>query len=338
MRVPLRPTLPKMATVLLACLAAVALAGCATPSNARHKALTLVEAKAIVAAFEARQVPPSSAVVVAPGEAGALEVLKSDRLDAFPAAIAAIASMEARDDAGGDVDVTGVALRAQLHLAWAEAELTVAEVLARTATSLDTTVRALEVRGDQGVEEQQHLERERERIASYRETDEALRLLAAEHVDAGYREADLVIQHAPDNYVGYRVAADAARLRNQWQRFGELLTRVEAHNPDSNGLRFLRGVAAWMRDGDASTAAGFFRSALQHDPAFVRAQAQLVLVAPTIMEQHRELEALKAMSPDHQIVRWAGPGIDVAHTAAVERQALIDAAMGLPTSSSPQPE
>lgn len=319
-------------------MAGVLVAGCATSPVVSRAALTLAEAKAIVASFEARQVPPRSAAVVLAGETDVMAVLKSDRLDGFPLAIAAIPATEVRDDAGGDVDIDAVALRAQLYLAWGEAELTVAEVLARTATALDTTVRGLELRSGQSSEEQQRLDEERARIVSYRQIDEALRLLAAEHVDAGYREADLVIQRAPDNYVGYRVAADAARLRNQWRRFGELLTRVEAHNPDSNGLRFLRGVASWMRDGDASAAAGHFRSALQHDPAFVRAQAQLVLVAPTTVEQHRELQALRDLAPDHQIVRWAGPGIDAAYDATMERQRLIDAAMGLPTATSPQPE
>jgi hypothetical protein len=316
---------------LLTALLVAAVVACTTTPPPR-RGLHLDEARALVAAFEASLVPPQQVVQLEPGKAGALAALKTDRLDAFPTAV------EQLGPAGGELDLESQALRAQLHLAWGEAELTVAEVLARTALSLETTVRALEVRKTENTDELAMLQRARERITHYREVDEALRLLAAEHVDMGHREAEQIIERDPDNYLGYRVAADAARLRHQWQRFGDLLTRIEAHNPDSNGLRFLRGVAAWMRDGDAIAAAGHFRSALQTDPAFIRAQAQLVLIAPTILEQHAELMNLKAMSPDHQLVRWAGPGIETAWNAAVERQKQIDAAMGLPKTTAPQPE
>jgi hypothetical protein len=325
----MRMTHRQLAASLAGLLFGVVVACSTTP--APRRGLHLDEARAMVEAFEATLVPTQQAVQLEPGKVGALTALKSDRLDAFPRAVAQLAT-------DADADLETLALRAQLHLAWGEAELTVAEVLARTALSLETTVRALEVRKTDNPDELAMLQRARERITHYREVDEALRLLAAEHVDAGHREAEQVIERDPDNYLGYRVAADAARLRHQWQRFGDLITRIEAHNPDSNGLRFLRGVAAWMRDGDAIAAAGYFRSALQTDPAFIRAQAQLVLVAPTIIEQHAELMNLKAMAPDHQLVRWAGPGIETAWRAAVERQKQIDAAIGLPRATSPQPE
>ena len=65
-----------------------------------------------------------------------------------------------------------------------------------------------------------------------------------------------------------------------------------------------------------------------------RAQAQLVLVAPNVFEQHKELLALKAIAPDHQIVRWAGPGIENAWASARERQQAIQQAVGAAPSSS----
>src|SRR5256885_2191297 len=92
---------------------------------------------------------------------------------------------------------------------------------------------------------------ERAKVQLYRDTDQALRLLAAEHVAAGVEDAQKYIAQKPDDYVGYRIAADAARLRNQWKEFSENVAKVEEKNPDSNGLVFLRGVASQMRDGDA---------------------------------------------------------------------------------------
>jgi len=244
--------------------------------------------------------------------------LKADRLDAFPGAVAFLAKQEGYD---------ALALRAQLELAWGEAELTVAEVLAQTASQLEQNLRGQELRKNPSAADKASIAAESERIALYRETDEALRLLAAEHVGLGAEDAGVVITQKPDDYVGYRIAADAARMRNHWTEFTENVKKVEAAKPDSNGLKFLRGVEAYMRDGDSREAAGHFREALAGDPAFVRAQAQLVLVAANIFDQYKELQALKAMAPDHQIVRWAGPGIEQAHAAAKERQQAIQNAV-----------
>ncbi len=304
---------------------AAAVVGCASAqptaqgsSGRRTVGLSLKEAQQIVAGFESKQVPPQKAVGVPGDTKAALEILKSDRIDAFPAAVAWLGKQEGYD---------ALALKAQVELAWGEAELTVAEVLSHTASQLEQNLRGWEVRKSLSDADKAKIQAERERIAVYRETDEALRLLAAEHVGQGAEDAEKAIGQKPDDYVGYRIAADAARLRNQWPEFTANVKKVEAQNPDSNGLKFLRGVEAYMRDGDSREAATHFRDALAGDPAFVRAQAQLVLVSPNIFEQHKELMALQGMAPDHQIVRWAGPGIENAHTAAKERQAAIQQAI-----------
>lgn len=302
-----------------------AVAGCTTPAPAaqsgrRTVGLSLKEAQAIVDAFESKQVAPQKAMATPTDVTGALAVLKADRIDAFPGAVAFLSKQEGYD---------ALALRAQIELAWGEAELTVAEVLAQTASQLEQNLRGWEVRKNLTADDKAKIEAEAERIALYRETDEALRLLAAEHVGIGAEDADKAIGQKPDDYVGYRIAADAARLRNHWTEFTDNVKKVEAAKPDSNGLKFLRGVEAYMRDGDAREAAGHFREALAGDPEFVRAQAQLVLVSANIFEQHKELLALKALAPDHQIVRWAGPGIENAWAAAKERQEAIQNAANL---------
>jgi len=311
----------KSLSAIAIAVAVVAIAGCTTPppppTARRTVGLSLKEAEAIVAAFEAKQVAPQKAMA-ATDVATALAVLKADRLDAFPGAVAFLAKQEGYD---------ALALRAQLELAWGEAELTVAEVLAQTASQLEQNLRGQELRKNPSAADKASIAAESERIALYRETDEALRLLAAEHVGLGAEDAGVVITQKPDDYVGYRIAADAARMRNHWTEFTENVKKVEAAKPDSNGLKFLRGVEAYMRDGDSREAAGHFREALAGDPAFVRAQAQLVLVAANIFDQYKELQALKAMAPDHQIVRWAGPGIEQAHAAAKERQQAIQNAV-----------
>lgn len=309
-------------SALTALFVVVIAVGCATAAPApaerpaRTVGLSLHEATALVLSFEQKQVPPGKRPAAPTSLEECLAVLKSDRLDLFPDAIKFLEAQSTPE---------ATALRAQLRLAWGEAELTVAEVLASLADRLDERVRALQVR-KLAAADRAALEADQARLNLYRDTDQALRLLAAEHVAIGMDDAQKVIADKPDDYVGYRVAADAHRLRSEWREFSAMVVKVEESNPDSNGLVFLRGVAAQMRDGDAVEASKLYRQALERDPQFVRAQAQLVLVQTNIFEQKKELEKLRAMAPDHQIVRWAGPGIDEAYQVAAERQQAIQAA------------
>src|SRR2546426_662100 len=134
----------------------VACAACntAAPVGGEHNrtvGMSLREATALVASFEQKQVPPSKKPPPPTTMEEALAVLKSDRLDLFPDSVAWLETQPAPD---------AVALSAQTMLAWGEAELTVAEVLAETAAKLDENVRALQVRKLVG-EENRKLEAER---------------------------------------------------------------------------------------------------------------------------------------------------------------------------------
>ncbi|MBI1947303.1 MAG: hypothetical protein HYS27_16535 [Deltaproteobacteria bacterium] len=317
---------PLLTASLLVVTAAVTMTGgtaaCVTAAPppagrpARTVGLSMSEATALVESFEQKQVPPGKKPAAPTSLEECLAVLKSDRIDLFPDAITFL---------DGQTTPEAAALRAQVQLAWGEAELTVAEVLASLADRIDGRVRALMVR-KLAAAGRASLEADLAKLHLYRDTDEALRLLAAEHVAIGMEGAQKVIAERPDDYVGYRVAADGHRLRNEWRDFSAMVVKVEESNPDSNGLVFLRGVAAQMRDGDAVEAIKLYRQALERDPQFVRAQAQLVLVQTNIFEQKKELDKLRALSPDHQIVRWAGPGVDEAFQAALERQQAVQAA------------
>lgn len=316
-----------MLRTLFASLSLLSVIACASPQKAddtaavpaRRVGISLREATTLVAAFEARQVPAQKKLPAPTSLAEATAVLKSDRIDAFPDAVAYLA---------GQPGAEALALKAQILLAWGEAELTVAEVLADTADRLDEGARSLQLRKSTP-EVQAQLDSERARIQLFRDTDEALRLLAAEHVAAGVEDANKYVKDKPDDYVGYRVAADAHRLREEWKEFADNIAKVEERNPDSNGLTFLRGIAAHWRDDNDAEAITLFKQAMEKDPQFVRAQAQLVLVTASIFEQHKELGKLREIAPDHQLVRWAGPGIEAAHARAVERQQQIQNTLNL---------
>ena len=297
--------------LLLLVLAGVS--ACATSQPAQDVAasrtvgLSMGEAVAIVQGFEANLGAVQAAAPPITDMAGALAVLKADRLDQFPSSVAWLAAQE------GD---EALAVKAQTLLAWGEAELTVGAILSETANALEHDLRAAALK-------KLDTAALHKRITMYRDTDQALRILAAEHVAQGFDDAQKLITKNPNDYRGFRIAADAYRLRNDWKDFNEMVQKVEAANPESNGLLFLKGVQAYLKDGDAAAASNQFRTALKNDPQFVRAQVQLVLVAPSLGQRYDELQALKKLSPDHQLVRWAGPGIEEAWASMQARMKAI---------------
>lgn len=263
---------------VVALVSACATTGVSTTSD--RITLTLDEAEAIVHGFEAT--PAGVSALPQPSSADdALAVLKADRLDAFEAVVAFAQQQSARADRRPDDVVSDTALLAQAQLAWGEAELMVAELVARELRTMSSSD---------------------PRYVELRREDEALRLMAAEHVDAGARTAEQVLQLAPESYLGYRIAADAARLTTNWPACAELLLRVEQVRPDSNGLRFLRGLQAWGERADDVTAVRYLNEAVAHDEDFVRAQAWLVVILQG-EEQAAALETLAKRAPYHHVVR-----------------------------------
>lgn len=275
--------------------------------------MSLDEAKQIVSALEAQQAKNNEADPLRKPASmdDLLAILKRDQIDLFAAGVSYAATQE---------DLQAKALRAQIELAWGDAHLILSELFTDAASRLKTSVRTLSTRsvlGLQSEETTRKLEDMKKTIKQCETVSEALGLTAAEHVGLGARLAEEVIAASPTDYVGYRLAADFYRLRGDWDRFDDMIRKIEETNPESNGLVFLRGTAALYRDGRPSQAADYFRTALGKDPQFTRSQAQLVLSRPTVEDTFGELEKLKALSPNHQIVVWAGPAITAAFNARV---------------------
>jgi len=229
-----------------------------------------------------------------------LEVLRRDQQEFFPGALAFAATQEGPK---------ALALRAQIELAWGESELILEQMLTRTATRLREDLSRLEVKrraGGLNPEETAALESLRETLTDLAGVSEALLRVGAEHVSAGATLAQQVIAAAPDDYQGYRVAADYFRVRGEWDRFDEMMAKLDATNPRSNGGLFLRGVEALQRKHDTATAELYFLQALEKDPKFARAQAQVALARAGRPEAQLELKRLADISPHHQLVRWMG--------------------------------
>lgn len=295
------------------CIAACVTAAPARMPAARTVSLTLDEAKALVADFEARQARESDGSGLREPKSldDVLEILKRDQLDLFPAGVAFAAKTPD--------DPKAAALQAQIELSWGEALQILGEVFADVTGQLRQTAHDLEIQaasGELSDKQQQRLEGLRETLSKNDGISDALSRLAAEHVGIAARLAKEIIAKSPSDYHGYRVAADYYRLRGDWANFDEMMKKLEAANPGSNGLVFLRGTSALTRDGDAAAATRFLRQALENDPKFTRAQALLVLSRSGVRDTYAEYQKLRALNPHHQIVVWVGE----AFTQAFEAQ------------------
>ncbi len=224
-------------------------------------------------------------------------------MNRFPDAVAFIATQK---------DVRARALHGQLELAWAEGLSSLAETNQNLADRLREFTAASEQKAAAdglNPDEFRALGQVREAVIETQQTAKVLQAAAAEHLARGLAIASEVIKANPNNYLGYRVAADSYRLQRDWKSFDKMLAKVEKTNANSNGLAFLKGVAAAQRDRDAAAATKFLSAALVKDPKFARAQAHLVLIAPTLDDAREELDKLAAISPRHPFVVWTAAAI-----------------------------
>lgn len=306
------------ATIVLVCLSSA----CATtqsaqaPQNAEPSSgeLTLARAEALVEAFAAKHpsVAKNDPLHEPKSLDDVLEILRRDQSELFGGGVS-----YASKHKGAKPE----ALHAQLELAWGEANVILAELLWENAARLRPVAQRLEVRAAASADgSQDELAQTRASITESSETAEALMRVAAEHFRLGGELARGVIENYPGDYLGYRVAADYYRLRQDWQGFAEMVKKIQGTNPDSNGLVFLSGVAALQRDFDLARANEHFRKALERDAKFARAQAQLVLSQATVKDQHAEYLKLKALNARHQVVVWAGDAIEKAYRRWQQRQ------------------
>lgn len=285
-----------------------------TPQSTVQTAkLSADEAAGIVEAFRLQQEQKSK------GEKSAqiktvddvVAVLKRDELAQFDDA-AEFAKSQTTPDAK--------ALRAQIELAWGDAQTLLADLLERTQHELSTSRDQIEQKKTQGPLSAGDQTRSDELKASIDELQKvvpALRALAKGHLEEGGKVAEEVMKTTPKSYLGYRVAADYFRLKGDWKKFDEMKKKIESTNPKSNGLVFLRGIEQLERHKKPDEAKKLFREALKNDPKFTRAQAMLVVMPNEIEETYKEYKALEELSPFHQVVVWVGPRIEAARNAAL---------------------
>lgn len=283
--------------------------------------MTVAQARQVVATVEAAWPLAENHPLLHPQSLADIEaILKLDQVRLFPAGIEYVATLDSKD---------ALALRGQIELAWGESYIVMIDIMsnlkkvfARELTKLEKKERANKLSNSELAE----LYSIRSMVAQLDQNREAFKLMAIEHMTNGQEISETVIERFPDNFIGYRLAADFHRTLKEWDAFDAMITKIEATNPASNGLLFLKGAAAFQRNKDLTTAAGFYRKALKHDPKFVRAQAHLVMIQQDVGEMYEEFVKLEQLNPHHQIIQWAGESVKKAYRKWRKQQAVFGGA------------
>lgn len=243
-----------------------------------------------------------------------LAILRSDQIDLFSAGVAF-----AKKDGSKKARV----LEAQLEISWGENQRIVAQMLDSLESELREEVlelREIEAAGKMSSADQERVQRLEALLADAAPLVPALSRLAPVHLGNGRKLAEALVSEAPEDYEGYRVLADYARIRGDWEKFDALVKEVETRHPTSTGLMFLKGIGIAERSRDFKAASELMRQTLAKEPRFVRAQAELFLFANGLDAKMAELDKLKAASPQHQLVVLVGPVLRDAAVARAERE------------------
>lgn len=244
-----------------------------------------------------------------------LAVLQSDQVDLFPAAVKV---------AKADKSPKAQALAAQIELAWGENLRIAAQLIDALSTDLREEARELselDAVGKATPQEKQRLEKLEKLVNDESRIVSALAKVAPAHLREGAALAAELVKKAPEGYEGYRVLADYHRIRADWAAFDAMVKEVEAKNPESTGLLFLKGISEAERKHDLEKGGALLRQALAKDPKFCRAQAQILFMANGFTAKYEELGKLRAMNPKHQLVVLAGPVFDTINETREQRRA-----------------
>jgi hypothetical protein len=309
---------PILAVALWLTSACAARTGAVTHFAERY-GLSLLEAEAIVGEFD--QAQTRIALRAESGEAtsvgDAAVILESDDASRFAGAIRHLAGLES---------ITARALAAQIELAWGESQLMTAELLERAAAVIRAKERTLEsfvARGRASDAERVTLTSTHTTLDRLERVVHALQRLAQEHFQTGKELTLAVIAEAPNDPRGYRAAADYFHIVGDWASFDAMIAKIDIAAPHNARVLFLRGMEALDRDAAPGEALRLFRKAVDEDPGFARAQAQVVMLQRSLSDVRRELEKLERINPGHQLAVLAGPWLVSAEADAIAMRTRV---------------
>lgn len=245
-------------------------------------------------------VPPDTRLPARLREPGSVQdaqdIVRSDNISLFTKADSVLtAHLKANPG-----DVKNQTWHAQLFLAWADSAALTRKTLGNSVERLKARKATLdEVLADASASAEDK-DQARADQASLEKllgaTDALLATLdtvAKEKLAVGEQKTQELLKQHWDSYEGYRLGADLARLKDDWDGFDKNLAQLEKLNPDSNGLRFLKGMVAFQKDKDYATAEKHLADAMAHDANFAKAQYYLALA---LINQRRFDDASKAIA------------------------------------------
>ena len=248
-----------------------------------------------------------------------LEIIRGDRLPEYEAA---------RRFAAGRQGAEALTLRGYLELSYAGALMTAAWILDHERRQDLTELRQLSTSrplegGQASADDQARAAKLQAKTADLRKVVRALRVLSEEPLVSG---ADLIkqaISQDPKSQLAYLANANYFRLRGNWLEYDRMM-RYADEGPDDPPVRtYLRAMEAFERYVDPARCEKLLKETIAKRPDFVRAQANLVLVDENIEEKYAELQTLKQMSPNHLVVRLAGPMIEQEHQTSQELKGAL---------------
>ncbi|MEM8606431.1 MAG: hypothetical protein AAGF92_04975 [Myxococcota bacterium] len=281
------------------------------------------EAAQIVEEFQVKYgIPPVAAPdVQITSMAQVLEIIRGDKLRDFE---------EAREFTAGKQGPEALTIRSYLETSFAGALLLAAAILEEerrqdmTELRQASQTRPLEDDADR-TEDQQRAAQLKTKTEDLRKVVRALKVLSEEPLESGSDLAEQAIRQDPRAQLAYLANANYYRLRETWLEFDRMMRYAEDTETGQNPpvKTYLRAMEAMERYVDQTAAKELLEETLAQRPDFVRAQANLVLVDRNIEEKYAQLQKLKAMSPNHIVVRLAGPIIEEEYTTSQQIKSAV---------------
>lgn len=239
----------------------------------------------------------------------AQNIVRSDNLALFAKADAVFAGHLAKQPD----DLKNLTWHAQLYLAWADSAMMTRKTLggsvdklAKRQERLNEKLEDPELGEDERAEAEAALDELGWLVPLAEKTLAELEQVAEEKLAVGKEKTLAILDAHPDTYEGFRLGADYYRMSEEWDRFDKYMGDLEELNPDSNGLRFLKGVVAFSKEKDFVLAERHLSEAVDKDPKFTKAQYYLAL---SYLNRRRFEEANEAMGRTLEI----SPGHPFAH-------------------------
>jgi hypothetical protein len=260
--------------------------------------------------------PPDTPVT---SMAQVLEIIRGDRIPEFEGA---------RRFASGKQGAEALILRGYLDLSYAGALMTAAWILDHERKQDLTELRQLSMSrpfedSSAVADDKARAAKLQTKAADLRKVVRALRVLSEAPLVSG---ADLITQaisQDPTSQLAYLANANYFRLRGQWLEYDRMMRYADDLEGDPPIRTYLRAMEAFERYVDPVRTEKLLKETLAKRPDFVRAQANLVLVDQEIEAKYAELQALKKVSPQHLVVRLAGPLIENEYKTSQELKGVL---------------